>query len=93
MRLIDIEDIAICGWYMEDDEGEVYIKLSDVEKCIDKAPTAYDVEAVVRELEAEYERQADIFHGTLDDDALGQMRAYDNAIRIVKRGGRNEGSI
>lgn len=50
-RLIDIEDIVICGWYMEDDDGETYIKLSDVEKCIDKAPTAYDVEAVVRQLE------------------------------------------
>ena len=86
-RLIDIEDIAICGWYMEDDEGEVYIKLSDVEKCIDKAPTAYDVEAVVRELE---EKSNGFF---ADDEEFGEMFVktipLPLAIEIV-RGGRNE---
>ena len=87
-RLIDIEDIVICGWYMEDDEGEVYIKLSDVEKCIDKAPTAYDVEAVVRKLEwlKSYDYDCE------ENGCVGEFCAkctLDKAIEIV-RGGRNE---
>ena len=57
---------------------------------IDAQPTAYDVDAVVRELEAEYEWTADTFHGHNGLHELGQLKAYDHAIRIVKRGGRNE---
>lgn len=64
--------------------------IRDIMQAFDRQPTAYSVEAVVKELEQEYEWQADTFHGTLNDDALGQMRAYDNAIRIVKRGERND---
>lgn len=89
MRLIDIEELVIAGQYQEID-AETYIRVSDVEKCIDRTCTAYDVEAVVRELENEFEWSADTFHGTKQMDSLGEMRAYDNAIRIVKRGGRNE---
>ena len=81
MRLIDADDLI-----KQLEEG---VWNSAVEE-VKNQPTAYDVDAVVKELEAEYEWQADTFHGTLNDDALGQMRAYDNAIRIVKRGGRNE---
>lgn len=66
------------------------IKANLIIDAFDSMEVAYDVDAVVRELEARYEWQADIFHGTLNYDALGQMRAYDNAIRIVERGGRNE---
>ena len=85
MRLIDIEDIAICGWYMEDDEGEVYIKLSDVEKCIDKAPTAYDVEAVVKWLE----KEKSLYVLAEDDYYKGIRDGLRYAIETV-RGGRND---
>lgn len=44
---------------------------------------------VVRELEAEYEWAADTFHGHNGLYELGQLKAFDNSIRIVKRGGRN----
>ena len=85
MRLISDEDVKDLLLGLDALPWE-----EQVSELVDRMPTAYDVDAVVRELEAEYEWQADIFHGTLNDDALGQMRAYDNAIRIVKRGGRNE---
>lgn len=53
-------------------------------------PTAYDVEAVVRELEESLEKaehKADEYDsGTWDDIAIGLCEA----IEIVKRGGRNE---
>ena len=66
------------------------ISIGEVASLIGTQPTAYDVEAVVRELEAEYEWAADTFHGHNGLHELGQLKAYDNAIRIVKRGGRNE---
>lgn len=57
------------------------------EVIIDKAPTAYDVEAVVRELEA---KSNGFF---VDDEELGEMFVktipLPLAIEIV-RGGRNE---
>lgn len=59
----------------------------DVVNMINHQPTAYDVKAVVEELENEFEWSADTFHGTEQMDYLGELRAYDNAIRIVKRGG------
>ena len=59
-------------------------------EIVKSEPTAYDLEAVVKELEAEHELAADTFHGHNGLHELGQLKAYNNAIRIVKRGGRDE---
>ena len=56
---------------------------------IDMQPTAYDVEAVVRELEdvlTAHEKQSDKYH---DYFSLGAIGGIKTAIKIV-RGGRNE---
>lgn len=51
MRLIDEKTTCdLTGNYKEID-GEIYIKLSDVEKCLDNAPVAYDIHKVMRQLE------------------------------------------
>lgn len=91
MKLINADDIAISGWYMEDDDGEVYIKLSDVKECIDRVPTAYDVDAVVRELEQDYRDAIKIYGNDANGEYYyGVTRALHRAIQVVKRGGRNE---
>lgn len=74
-------------WQKEAEPEEARV-MEDVICLIEDQPTAYDVDRVVAELEDEYEWNADCFHGTEGMEYLGQMRAYDNAIRIVKRGGR-----
>jgi hypothetical protein len=65
------------------------------EVIIDKAPTAYDVEAVVGELEAARKPHKEIADGKGWSNrdrvhAIGIVGAYNHAIEIV-RGGRNEG--
>lgn len=49
-------------------------------------PTAYDVEAVVRELEVEAEYNKSEYECTDDKTMLGEMRGFKRAIEIVKRG-------
>lgn len=88
-RLIDIEKIT-------DDEiidylGSRYAScLDDVRNLLSDQPTAYNLEAVVRELEVvltvhkkQYEEYGDYF-------SLGVVGGIKTAIEIVKRGGRNE---
>lgn len=86
-RLIDADELKRKAVLLAGENDPVY---AVPESEIDDQPTAYDVEAVVAELEKEYDWNADCFHGTEGLDYLGQMRAYDNAIRIVKRGGQKE---
>ena len=96
MRLIDIEDIVIGGWYMEDDDGEVYIRLSDVEKCIDRTPTAFDVDAVVSKLEMFKQRHIEKAkqQGWIRWQETCNAACYAMAIKIIKayakRGDLNE---
>ncbi len=70
-------------------------------KCVlalfDSRPTAYDVEAVVKELEAkstlyahEAEGDKDMGYEYLTIRKYGISDGLDIAIEIVKRGGRNE---
>ena len=90
-----MQDLAECTMVAIDRSGtgmkwEDYIKLDDVVRVIKSQPTAYSVEAVVRELEESLEKaehKADEYDsGTWDDIAIGLCEA----IEIVKRGGRNE---
>ena len=69
---------------------------ADAIPIIEELPTAYDVEAVVRELEAkstffahEAEEDKDIGHAYLATRKYGISDGLDIAIEIV-RGGRNE---
>ena len=50
-----------------------------VDEMVDAIPTAYDVDNVVEELEEE-----------ADTDQYGKLIGLDDAINIVKRGGRDE---
>lgn len=80
MRLIDADDLI-----KQLEEG---VWNSAVEE-VKNQPTAYDVEAVVRELEKEYEATIDLYHRTADAYYSGKDYGLDIAIEIV-RGGRNE---
>lgn len=57
---------------------------------ISTQPTAYDVDAVVRELEAERKSAYDKFEKYTMPSFWREAYAYADAIEIVKRGGRNE---
>lgn len=85
MRLIDADDLL-----KQLEEG---IWNSAVEE-VKNQPTAYDVDAVVRELEAAREPHKQIADGKLFSNrdrvhAIGIVGAYNHAIEIV-RGGRND---
>ena len=86
-RLIDAELLkehisSYAGMFT--DEGFM-VRLDAVLGGIDFQPTAYSVEAVVRELEEEMF----VFYAKDDDEARGYNDGLTEAIRIV-RGGRNE---
>lgn len=49
MRLIDEEQLVIAGDCKEID-GELYVKVSDVERCLDNAPIAYDIDKVIDQM-------------------------------------------
>lgn len=91
MRLIDADLLKknIAKWLQGGDPQEtVMVELDDIAVSvimeIDEQPTACDVEEVVSKLQelAEEHRK---YWSTFDDkDSFGAMRAYENAIKIVK---------
>lgn len=97
-----MQDLAECTMVAIDRSGtglkwEDYIKLDDVVRVIKSQPTAYDVEAVVRELEEKiehhWERANFCYKNELyiaNSEHLGKCEAFREAIEIVLRGGRNE---
>ena len=80
MRLIDADELR----RMTQEPTMYDINVSDVLSLIDDCPTAYDVEAVVREL-GKYEQLYFLNDGTYTI-AIPSYLAED----IVKRGGRDE---
>ena len=90
-RLIDVDEL-----HKMVKEPTIYdINVTDVLSLIDDCPTAYSVEAVVRELEAAREPHKQIADskGWPNRDrvhAIGIVGAYNHAIAIVKRGGRDD---
>ena len=76
MRLIDADELQ----RMTQDPTMYAINVSDTLSLIDDCPTAYDVDAVVKELEKL--RDADVDECT--------EYCFIKAIDVVKRGGRNE---
>lgn len=110
MRLIDADeviekvkntslDVELWTSMRPDEILKVAIEthIDHVIETIESQPTAYDVEAVVGELEEELKYHA---KGELHCEEKGyesgadrhrqKVIAYDTAIEIVKRGGRNE---
>lgn len=71
---------------------ENYTILASDHHCglIDEQPTAYEVDAVVRELEGERKSAYDRFEKYKMPSFWREAYAYVDAIKIVLRGGRNE---
>lgn len=72
--------------------------IRDIMRAFDRQPTAYDVDAVVRELEEKIKHhweRANYCHDNelyiAESEHVGKCEAFREAIEIVKRGGRNEG--
>ena len=75
-RLIDADELLKDPYFMDETIPERMMFIEAVED----SPTAYDVDAVVREFEEGYESNV----GKL------KMISVDKAIEVVKRGGRND---
>lgn len=60
-----------------------------VKDVINNMPTAYDVDAVVQQLQKNADKNRGFYKANLNDNAQGQMIAYLHAIEIVKGGGVN----
>lgn len=94
MRLIDAENLMTVTDIREDGTEITYVPYSEIES----APTAYDVDKVVEQLEKriqthehciEYEKK----NGTITEE-FQQRKAVEvlkKAIEIVKGGGMNDG--
>ena len=92
-RLIDADwivdsDIANCLG------AEYYCCVPDVRDMLNEQPTAYDVEAVVKELEdlkmSYFLTLANTGDADKDCAYLNIANAIDRAIEIIKRGGRDD---
>lgn len=90
MRLIDADEIIKC-FDPETWQGEMMIAIAE------NLPTAYDVDAVVKELEslaekhmAISEKSAELGKAYENHTVLngGKGIAYENAIEIVRKGGK-----
>lgn len=98
MRLIDADKFIewIDAGHLRHPSELVYSEI-DVVNLINHQPTAYDVEAVVRELEKEITRTKEKERQCFMDNNVkmgfclnGRASAMNFAIEIVKAGGRNE---
>lgn len=91
-RLIDADDIRGFAKYANytEKEGEFtpYITLDNLVKLINEQPTAYDVDAVVEQLESESARWQDSGDEYNDEKEKGVAIGFRKAIEIVKKGGR-----
>lgn len=92
MRLIDADKlqqdlIDQIDWLRKQDY-ELYCAIGDdITFCIDKQPTAYDVDEVLKQLEDEKSHIS-----LLDDELEVYKSAIDDAIEIVKADGMNNNS-
>lgn len=92
-----MQDLAECTMVAIDRSGtglkwEDYIKLDDVVRVIKSQPTAYDVEAVEKELGELFNAYLEIVLMQREGrHYVNAMHIFEKAIEIVKRGGRDEG--
>ena len=87
---------TIKKWQKEAEPEEAQV-MDDIICLIADLPTAYDVEAVVRELEEKikhHSERANYCHDNelyiAESEHVGKCEAFIEAIEIVKRGGRDE---
>lgn len=88
----------ISAWQQANAGAETQTEYAVIESCYRMAqnfPTGYDVEAVVRELEEKIEHHWERSNYCYDNELyiansehLGKCEAFREAIKIVKRGGR-----
>lgn len=62
-----------------------------IHRMIDKQPTAYDVEKVIKSLEEKAEISRECWNNFNDESAFGETNAYSTAINIARFGGEIEG--
>ena len=90
MRLIDEETVTFGGDVKEID-GELYIKVNDVDKWLKNTPTAYDINKVVRQLWTTSDCYSKSI-GFCDDTDCFECRhcllTLKQSIEIVKKGGQ-----
>ena len=88
-RLIDVDKaIKDLKQYTYDCNLENIGIVLPVIRVLDKQPTAFDVDKVVKKLESLVEdREEDIIN---DEYTYGECSAYEHAIEVVKRGGIDE---
>lgn len=83
MRLINSEDVKALINGLDSLPWE-----EEVDELIDRIPTAFDIDKVIKELESLVEdREEDIIN---DEYTFGECSAYESAIRVVKAGGIDE---
>lgn len=95
MRLIDadeLEKVITQDWFLDIllTQTSKYDISKNLVNMIDSVPLAYDVDAVVEELEEHKKESHDDYLGLGCDDDFGAMCAYSHAIEIVKAGGNND---
>ena len=84
MRLIDADNIRGCAKYVKINEYfEPYIMGDDLVKLLDAQPTAYSVDKVVEELEADTSVK---LYGSGNSD--NYLIPVNRATEIVKQGGK-----
>ena len=84
-RLIDADKLI--------DQSDSLVDMAHIigfQSVIDAQPTAYDVNAVVEQLQKNADKNRGFYKANLNDNAQGQMIAYLHAIEIVKGGGGND---
>lgn len=79
MRLIDAD--ALLEQIVHTNNVYVQGRMAHI---IDNIPTAYDVEEIATKLQELAEEHRKYWSTFDDEDSFGAMRAYENAIKIVK---------
>lgn len=88
MRLIDAENLMTVTDIREDGTEITYVPYSEIES----APTAYDVDKVVEQLEEVKKKNTEIALDDLQKErCFWYKQGMDKAIEIVKGGGMNDG--
>lgn len=83
MGLIDTENLMTVTDIREDGTEITYVPYSEIES----APTAYDVDAVVKQLEDRKSLMLETLKISESDIDRGRIYGMDKAIEIVKGGG------
>lgn len=86
MRLIDAENLMTVTDIRENGTEITYVPYSEIES----APTAYDPDEVVEQLEDRKSLMLETFKISESDIDRGRIYGMDKAIEIVKGGGVND---